>query len=65
MVSTRLIPQRSGPSRAARALARAARDRRVIGGAAATAGAALAVGAARELMADDHGEGIEYPEGDW
>ena len=58
-MSTRLIPQRSGPSRAARALARAARDRRVIGGAAATAGAALAVGAARELMADDHGEGID------
>jgi CHAD domain-containing protein len=31
----------------------------VIGGAAATAGAALAVGAARELMTDDHGEGSD------
>jgi CHAD domain-containing protein len=57
LVSTRLISQRSAPSRAARALARAARDRRIIGGAAATAGAALAAGVARELMADDDGEG--------
>ena len=40
-------------------LARAARDRRIIGGAAATAGAALAAGVARELMADDDGEGTD------
>jgi Na+/alanine symporter len=59
LVSTRLISQRSAPSRAARALARAARDRRIIGGAAATAGAALAAGVARELMADDDGEGTD------
>jgi CHAD domain-containing protein len=56
LVSARLIPHRSGPSRAARALARAARDRRIIGGAAATAGAALAAGVARELMTDDGGQ---------
>jgi CHAD domain-containing protein len=52
LVSTRLAPQRSPATRAARALARAARDRRVIGGAAATAGVALATGVAREVMGD-------------
>jgi CHAD domain-containing protein len=52
-VSTQLIPQRSAPNRAARALARAARDRRVLSGLAATAGAALAAGVARELLTDD------------
>jgi CHAD domain-containing protein len=56
-VSTQLIPQRSGPNRAARALARAARDRRVLTGAAATAGAALAAGVARELLASDSDDG--------
>ena len=55
------MPHRSGPSRAARALARAARDRRIIGGAAATAGAALAAGVARELMTDDDGPGTDSP----
>lgn len=51
-VSTQLISHRSAPNRAARTLARAARDRRVLAGAAATAGAALAAGVARELMTD-------------
>lgn len=50
LVSTQLISQPSAPNRAARALARAARDRRVLTGAAATAGAAVAAGVARELM---------------
>jgi CHAD domain-containing protein len=54
LVSTQLISQRSAPNRAARALARAARDRRVLTGAAATAGAAVAAaGVARELMTGD------------
>jgi CHAD domain-containing protein len=53
-VSTQLIPSRSAPRRAARAVARAARDRRVLTGAAATAGAAVAAGVARELMHSDH-----------
>jgi CHAD domain-containing protein len=57
MVSTRLAPHRSTPSRAARALARAARDRRVITGAAATAGAVAAGVAARELLTSDGDEG--------
>jgi CHAD domain-containing protein len=52
-VSTQLISQRSAPGRAARAVARAARDRRVLAGTAAATGAALAAGLARELLADD------------
>jgi hypothetical protein len=62
-VSTQLIPRHSVPNRAARALARAARDRRVLAGAAATAGAALAAGVARELRTsdDDAGAGSYGP----
>jgi CHAD domain-containing protein len=56
-VSTQLIPRHSVPNRAARALARAARDRRVLAGAAATAGAALAAGVAREVRTSDEDPG--------
>jgi hypothetical protein len=41
----------SASSRAQRALARAAGDRRILAGAAATVGAAVAAGVARELVA--------------
>lgn len=58
-VTTQLIPQRSGPNRAARALARAARDRRVLTGAAAATGAALAAGVAREFLAQDSDQGSQ------
>jgi CHAD domain-containing protein len=52
-VSNQLISHPSNPGRAARALARAARDRRVLAGTAAATGAALAAGLARELLAND------------
>jgi CHAD domain-containing protein len=52
-----LTPQRTASQRAQRTLARAAGDRRVLAGAAATAGAALAAGVARELLSRDHGDG--------
>ena len=48
-----LTPQRSASRRAQRTLARAAGDRRLLAGAAATAGAALAAGVARELLSRD------------
>jgi CHAD domain-containing protein len=55
-----LVPQRSASKRAQRALARAAGDRRVLAGAAATVGAALAAGVARELASRD-GESDSEP----
>jgi CHAD domain-containing protein len=55
-MTTPLTPQRSTPRRAQRTLARAAGDRRLLAGAAATAGAALAAGVARELMSRDEGD---------
>jgi CHAD domain-containing protein len=54
--TTSLTPQRSTTHRAKRTLARAASDRRLLAGAAATAGAALAAGVAREIMSRDHGD---------
>jgi len=51
-----LTPQRLTSRSAQRTLARAASDRRLLAGAAATAGAALAAGVARELMSRDHGD---------
>ena len=55
-MTTPITPHRSG-GRAQRTLARAAGDRRVLAGAAAaaTAGAALAAGVARELLSRDDG----------
>jgi CHAD domain-containing protein len=55
-VTSPLTPQRSTSQRAQRTLARAASDRRLLAGAAATAGAALAAGVARELMSRDDGD---------
>jgi len=53
-MTTALTPQRSTSRRAQRTLARAASDRRLLAGAAATAGAALAAGVARELISREH-----------
>jgi CHAD domain-containing protein len=53
-MTTPITPRRSASRRAQRTIARAAGDRRVLAGAAATAGAALAAGVARELMSRDH-----------
>jgi CHAD domain-containing protein len=50
-------PHRSASQRAERALSRATSDRRLIAGAAATAGAALAAGVARELIGRNGAEG--------
>lgn len=61
-VTTPLTPQRSTSRRAQRTLARAASDRRLLAGAAATAGAALAAGVARELISRDQGEDGADPE---
>jgi CHAD domain-containing protein len=55
-MTTPITPRRSASRRAQRTLARAAGDRRVLAGAAATAGAALAAGVARELLARDDGD---------
>jgi CHAD domain-containing protein len=53
------IPTRRSPSqRAQRALARAAGDRRLVAGTAVTAGAALAAGVARELLARTDGDDV-------
>lgn len=54
-----MMPRRSASRRAQRALARAAGDRRVLAGAAATAGAALAVGVARELIGHEDHDGAD------
>jgi CHAD domain-containing protein len=54
-VTTPMTPRRSTSRRAQRTIARAAGDKRVLAGAAATAGAALAAGVARELLSHDHG----------
>src|SRR4051812_8245846 len=55
-MTTPITPRRSASQRAQRALARAAGDRRLLAGAAATAGAALAAGVARELLSRDDGD---------
>jgi CHAD domain-containing protein len=60
-MTTPLTPQRSTPRRAQRTLARAASDRRLLAGAAATAGAALAAGVARELISRSDGESGKDP----
>jgi CHAD domain-containing protein len=60
-MTTPLTPQRSTPRRAQRTLARAAGDRRLLAGAAATAGAALAAGVARELMSRAHDDSDTDP----
>lgn len=53
-VMNRALTQRAlGSGRAKRSLARAASDRRILAGAAATAGTALAAGVARELLRHD------------
>jgi CHAD domain-containing protein len=55
-MTTPITPRRSSSKRAQRTIARAAGDRRVLAGAAATAGAALAAGVARELLSRDPGD---------